>query len=255
MIFRAVARNFAAHEENPIHDPDRVATVGWQQAAIPGAAVFGYLCQPLIATIGERWFHGFETEIRFAAPVHDGDELEILIEEDAPTLRIEGRVRGATVATMTAKPRIEEPPALIAHDRPSRRRPSIDWHKLRPGQRLTSWHWSPGIIENAEAAAQVDDQNKVYRRGFVHPHAIANVANRTLTKTFRLPHWLHVGSSISIYHPVLEKDRLEVVGSVAQTWQRRDYQFVDIAVQVTRDRDVVVAMTHRSIVNFGAPTR
>ncbi len=255
MIYRTVARNCAAHEENPIHDPDRVEAVGWRQAAIPGAAVFGYLCQPLITTVGEQWFHGFETDIRFAAPVHDGDELEILVDKDPAAFHIDCRARGTTVATMTAKRLIEEPSPLIRGDPPPTGRPVIDWHKLRPGQRLSPWQWSPDTIENAEAAAQVDDQNALYRRGFVHPHAIANVANRALTKTLRLPHWLHVGSSITTFRPIHENDRLEVVGAIVDKWQRRDHRFVDIAVRLIRNRDVVVTMTHRSIVNFGAPAR
>lgn len=252
MIFRTVARNFAAHEENPIHDPDRVRAVGWRQAAIPGAAVFGYLCQPLIETLGERWFSGFATDIRFTAPMHDGNDLEIRVVEDGATFRIDCQTRGLSVATMRAEPLGKPPTALPGGERAPRDRPVIDWQKLRPGLTLTAWHWLPGVIENAEATAQVDDQSHWYREGYVHPHAILNVANRTLTNTFQMPHWLHVESSIATFRPIKEDESIEVSGEIVDAWARGQHQFVDIAVRLTRVSEVVVAMTHRSIVNFGA---
>ena len=270
MSLRVIARNFAAHEDNPLHDPDRVHTLGWERAAIPGAATFGYLCQPLIDVLGHRWFEGYRTEVRFVAPVHDGDELDIRIRPAATGFEVTADVAGRAVATMNARPIDPDEtdpatPTSLATTHLDGRSPIesagssepelIDWRTVATPRPFAPWRWVPDVIENAEAAAQVEDHAERYRTGIVHPHVLLRVANQTITRTYRLPHWLHVGSVVDTVRAIQEGDVLRVDASVIARWQSGRHQFIDVVIGIRKSAGLAVTMTHRSIVNFGVLSR
>ena len=248
-IHRSVARNFATDTENRIHSDDVAARFGFQGALVPGAAVFGHMTRPLVATLGTAWLAGHRAELRLLKPAYHGDELTIrhAAGGDAHTVRCEAR--GVLLAELRSAPDASpiDDPALRSSDAPLTERPTIAWDNVRVDEPFPSWTWTPNAIDNAEATAQVADDLPCYGDGIVHPHAILSMANRAFTRRYHLPAWLHVGSVVRFRKVLRVGDAVEVRTTPTRKWRRKGHEFVDLAIACRVAGEVATEILHTSI--------
>lgn len=73
--YRIVARNSAASSRNVIHADDGAKAMGFQAALVPGNALYCYLESAIRGSLGPDWTRQGAAEVRFTAPVYDGDQL------------------------------------------------------------------------------------------------------------------------------------------------------------------------------------
>ena len=78
LVHSLVARNDAVESENKIHDDAVARKFGFEGGLVPGVTVFGYLTWPAVAEWGTAWLESGTITARFAAPVYDGDHVEVV---------------------------------------------------------------------------------------------------------------------------------------------------------------------------------
>ena len=277
LIHRSTARNYSETTENRIHSDDVAAGFGFAGGLVPGVAVFGHMTYPLVASLGEDWLCRYRANVRLRLPAYDGDELVIrhTTSGDQHTVLCHARralSRGARGACPSHEevliaelhtdqrepsagereglaPRTKEPTdvAPIAPGAEAAERPEINWGNVFVDEPFPAWHWTPDAIENAEAAAQVEDDHALYRSGVVHPHAILSTANRTFTRRYFLPAWLHVGSEIRFHRLLRVGDTVEVRTVPTAKWERKGHEFVDLRILYLVAGEVATEIVHTSI--------
>ena len=261
-IHTSTARNYSETTENRIHSDDVAAGFGFAGGLVPGVAVFGHMTYPLVAMLGEDWLCRYQANVRLRLPAYDGDELVIRHTRsgDQHTVLCQARralsrgARGASpsheealIAELHTGPRELTDVGPIAPGAEVADRPEIHWDNVCVDQPFPAWHWTPDAIENAEAAAQVEDDHALYRSGVVHPHAILSTANRTFTRRYFLPAWLHVGSEIRFHRLLRVGDTVEVRTMPTAKWERKGHEFVDLRILYLVAGAVATEIVHTSI--------
>lgn len=83
------AVNTAPDSVNRIHSEEGAREYGFQGGLVPGAATFSYICEALRWSQGDDWPERAYLDVRFVAPVYDGQVVHIDVDSDTPS---EGRV-------------------------------------------------------------------------------------------------------------------------------------------------------------------
>jgi acyl dehydratase len=122
----------------------------------------------------------------------------------------------------------------------------MNWDSVVSGQVFEPWHWQITEDANDTFCRQVGDELPVYRIA-AHPHALLHVANRTLTREYVMPAWIHVGSEIRCRQLVRLGDTLEVRTVVQEKWERKGHQFVKLYIAYLRDADITTEIIHTAI--------
>ena len=255
-VHRSTAHNFSTDTENRIHSDDIAAQFGFAGGLVPGAAVFGHMAYPLAEAFGADWLVGQHAEVRFLKPAYDGDALTIshLPGDDAQLVQCharnellaELRMRSAAEAT---------PPASVAAGAPIDERPEICWQNIEVDAPFPAWTWTPDALANAEAAAQVDDDSAHYHQddqGILHPHLLLSLANRAFTRRYRLPAWMHVGSTIRSLRQLRVGEEIEIRCVPTRKWQRKGHEFVDLRILYLVAGEIAIEIVHTSIFKIAA---
>src|SRR5438552_17601028 len=75
--YHVKARNTSSSSENKIHDEQIARQYGFRGALVPGVTVYAYLTHPLVEAFGAAWLERGPASVRFAKPVHDGEEVRL----------------------------------------------------------------------------------------------------------------------------------------------------------------------------------
>ncbi len=76
-----VAQNLPNHANNPIHTDAGARAARFERALVAGVTTYAYCCHPAIDRFGLRWVANGESEVRFRAPVFDGDTVAFSLTE------------------------------------------------------------------------------------------------------------------------------------------------------------------------------
>ena len=247
-IYLATARNFSAETENRIHSDEVAARFGFEGALVPGAAIFGHMTRPLLDAVGTHWLSDWKADVRFLKPAYHGDELTIHHEAQGGKHIVRCHARGLLLAEMTTVRRESEgPPSAVDPGQPMDERPEIHWDNVEVGKPFPAWTWMPDTIANAEAAAQVEDDLFCYRDGVIHPHAILSTANRAFTRRYRLPAWIHVGSTLRFRRLLRVGDEIDVRTVPRRKWRHKGHEFVELGIAYVVDGAVATEIGHVAI--------
>src|SRR5207247_4429152 len=75
--YHVKARNTSSSSENKIHDEQFARRYGFRGALVPGVTVYAYLTHPLVAAFGAAWLERGTANVRFAKPIHEGEEVMV----------------------------------------------------------------------------------------------------------------------------------------------------------------------------------
>jgi len=247
-VHQATARNFSAETENRIHRDEIAAQLGFEGALVPGAAIFGHMTRPLLDALGTDWLTSWQADVRLLKPAYHGDALTIHHEAQGREHSVRCRARGLLLAELTTTPcESDEPPSAVDPGLPMDQRPAIHWDNIEVGKPFPAWTWMPDAIANAEAAAQVEDDLRCYRDGVIHPHAILSTANRAFTRRYRLPAWIHVGSTLRFRRLLRVGEEIGVRTVPQRKWRHKGHEFVDLSIAYVVNGMVATEIRHVAI--------
>ena len=250
--YQVQAQNFSTQHENKIHSDAMAKRYGFAGALVPGVAVYGHLTYPLVKTQGPDWLSHATVELKLRKPAYDGDLLDIeLTGSPNAQQQVQCHARNLLLADITSQPltagqRANPPNALLDTEPKDPNRPTIAWNNLVPNQPFRSWNWHAGAVENESYCDQIRDGQSIYRN-YVHPHWILSQANRALTREYLMPTWIHVGSRIHHYAPVMVGDDLVVQVLPTQKWRNKGHEFIKIYVAYRRGNLVTTEIEHTAI--------
>ena len=255
-VHRSTAHNFSTNTENRIHSDDIAAQFGFAEALVPGAAVFGHMVYPLAEALGADWLVGRHAEVRFLKPAYDGDALTINHLPGDEAHLVQCHARDVLLAELRTRSAADAaPPVAGAAGAPVGERPEISWQNIEVDAPFPAWTWTPDALGNAEAAAQVEDSSACYRQGVLHPHVLLSLANRAFTHRYRLPAWIHVGSTIRSMRQLRVGDEIEIRCVPTRKWRRKGHEFVDLRIVYLVAGQVATEIVHTSIFKIAATAR
>ncbi len=249
--YQVVARNFSEAHENKIHDDEIARKYGFEGALVPGVAVYGHLTYPLVEKFGDAWLGHSIGSVRFLKPAYHGDRLDIAyVADDAghhvSCVNQHGVLLAELHSTMPdVLPEIEDQSIFDNACKPVERL-DMTWDTVHPLQPFKPWHWQITDDGNQTSASQILDEQSIFRT-FAHPHWLLSMANRTLTREYIMPAWIHVGSETRYHLPLRVGDTLEVRAVVLEKWQKKGHEFLRIYVAYYRGHKLATEIFHTVI--------
>jgi acyl dehydratase len=229
-----VAMNLAEHAGNPIHTDVGARAAGFPAALVAGVTTYAYLTHPLAAGWGLDWIGGGGGEVRFRAPVFQGDTVMCVPTEIDGVVVVEARVgEDNKPRAMLRARRTGEPP----------RTP-------RPGERLPSRRVELSEEFSADYGARAgDDLDLYWTHGIAHPAVWPALANRVVHAELVRGSWIHVRSRIDHHGLAPVGSTVEVHAVVIDRFYRSgERAVVDIAIEL--DGRPIASIEHEAIISL-----
>lgn len=250
-VHRLIAFNTATESDNKIHDDEVAAKLGFTGGLVPGVDVYAYLCHPLIEAWGLDFFERARTQVAFASPIYDGEEVEIRsVRSDDGSILAQAHTAAGVRARLDAQLMADVvPPAPLAEaPLPPTRLPATP-ETLQPGTVLGTFTTR---CSAAEAARYLDDirdpQSPVADWQAVHPGWVLRRGNEALTRSVVLPPWIHVGSVSQYYRALKIDEDVTVTAEVRENFDRKGHLFVRADVLLSgSDGSPVCSIDHTAI--------
>ena len=249
--YEVVARNFSAAHENKIHSDEIAQKYGFKGALVPGVAVWGHLTHPLAERFGESWLSRSINHTRFFKPAYHGDRITVTLEEDDDGYLVQGHNEEGTLLAEIRTALPEELPApqdATVFDAATRTadRVEMNWQSVVEGEPFPEWHFQIITDENQRHADEISDELPLYQH-LAHPHWLLSMANRTLTREYLMPAWIHVGSEVRFRELVRVGDTLSVNTVPLEKWERKGHQFVRLYIAYKRLDVLTTEIFHTAI--------
>ena len=108
--WRVRARNTATASANKIHDDAVARSLGFSGGLVPGVDVYAYMTHTPVERWGRAFLERGYMEARFSKPVYDGDDVEVVFDDAAITLRDSaGDICATGMAVLPAAPHRSAP--------------------------------------------------------------------------------------------------------------------------------------------------
>jgi len=251
-----VAFNTATESENKIHDDEVASKLGFTGGLVPGVDVYAYGLAPAIRHWGERFLHHGTASVRLAAPVFDGESIEVVAELRSATemtATVESPTGRCASLTMTVPAEDEAGPTA-----PS---PITRWRDKGPDERppaspeafdqqpiLASYTISQSADAARQYVADVRASSLTTDLGVTHPGWLLRQANDVLAQTVVLGPWIHVGSEVTHYRAALIGEPLKVQATIDRHYEHKGHRFVVHDMEILDADDQVVCAVHHTAI-------
>jgi acyl dehydratase len=235
VAWSVVARNLPEHAGNTIHTDRGARAAGYPAALIAGVTTYAYLTPPCVDAWGLDWLERGGGEVRFRAPVFDGDRVDCV-----PTTTAAGATLAAICTSRSPEPRAIFEAVRVAGEPPRPR----DGREL-PVKRIVlagQFGWDYG--------ARAGDEIDVYgREGIVHPAVWPALANRVYSTELVRGPWIHTRSLIRHHALGPAGATVDVFATVVEEFERNGRRAM-CDVRIELDGRVLVTIEHEAIVEL-----
>ena len=260
-VHQVLAHNYAHDSPNKIHDDAIAAKYGFTGGLVPGAADFGYLCQPVYHAWGDPWLRGGAMQAKFIKPIYHGEMARAEARETGDPGRFELALidpRGVTCAIGRAeltsgvdRPAIDDFPRREPLAPEALSEPTIA--ALPAGHALAAFEFDYVEEEADEEAASlfVEPLRSFEGKHRWHPALATHYANKVVTGNVRLDAWIHTGSRVYLFDQPRDGERLSMRGTVANTYEKRGHIITEFDLAMFADETrAIVSVHHTSIVQL-----
>jgi acyl dehydratase len=263
-VYRLRARNTAAESDNRIHDDAVARRYGFGGGLVPGVTVYAYITHSVVEGWGPAWLERGTMDVRFVAPLYDGDEVAVGPAREPGALAVElgvtngeGRLCATASAGLPAAPSAVPDPrdwAVVPLPAPDERRPAAR-DAFRRVETLGALEATFRADAGAAYADAVGDDLGVYRgpNAVAHPGWLLSLANYVLASNVALGPWIHTASEVRHLGLVTDGDRVSVRARVVDLSEARGHELVHLdVVMVVGDR-AVQRVRHSAIYRLRPP--
>ncbi len=253
------ALNDAETSENKIHSDEIAARYGFSGALVSGVNVFGYLTQPLAHHFGGALLEQTTFDVKFLKPAYHNELLRISTEElstDADSTRFKSSAfnhQGSLLATLEStlweqSPALNPPhPALKGPSEIARN--EISWERIKLSVAAPDYLWTPSAEDNQQRVDAQRDRAKIYQgaSAYIHPYYLLDACNKALMRMFILPAWIHVGSKLTIRHPIRVGQDITVCTVPTEKWEKKGHQFIRLSIAMIVQGNIAAETSHTAI--------
>lgn len=240
--WEARAWNPVPESENRIHSDEVARAHGFRGGLVPGVVVSAYLLHPAAVAWGSDFAARGRAHVRVDSPVYDGERFRVEVDDASPhgydaRLVDEHGVAGARAEVALpddpgeAPRRRDDPPLARDLERPRASRRVME--ELRAsglgalrarfdaGAEMTSYLRDPQCMAPVYA-----------REGLASPAFVLGLSNWALAGNVRMSPWLHLETHSRSFAPIPRGCELVVESAIADLFERRGHEFVDVEVAV-----------------------
>lgn len=232
------ARNTAADSSNRMHDDAVAQGFGFSGGLVPGADVWAYMSHPLVEAWGLDWLTSGTMEVRFRAPVYDGDEVTVEVAADgaADAVTLSAR-NGAGILCATGRAtRVDTSPPPSVDDFPAAELPDgappaacAEWFLSQPVLGTLDAQWS--AERGAAYADSVGETSALLRDGGIAPPGLlVGLTDLLVVANVTLRPWIFAQARVRHHAVIRHGDLVSVRGTTAGIYDRNGHRFVDIDI-------------------------
>lgn len=264
----AEAFNQVPESENRIHSDEVAEEYGFRGALVPGVTVSAYLIHPAVAAWGEAWLERGHARVVVHSPVYDRETFRVEVSNaghsayEAELFDPTG-VRCATAQVELPDPEAVPPPPKLRHDailgrgfdRPKASREVME-QRRRDGLSAIRARWN----EEAEITSYLEDPDRMAPAfsalGFANPAFMLGLTNWALAGNVRMSPWLHLQTDSQNYRPVAANTELVVESTIADLFEKKGHEFVDVDMNIfdRADEAPVASVRLRAIYKLRPPS-
>jgi hypothetical protein len=240
--YRGEAFNQVPDSDNRIHSDEVARQFGFEGALVPGVTVSSYLTHPAVVAWGERWLDRGHAHITVKKPLYDRRRFSVAVTAATARTYHADLTDDQGTASATAEVSIPDslpPPPVRRGDPPvgdvkvpPTREGLEDLRRRGMGAMRAVWADSapmatyfrdpasmPAILRMGDGGLA----NTAFLLGLTNWHVAANVA---------LGPWLHLETTSQHHARVPAGSELVVEGRVADLFERKGHEFVDVDVGI-----------------------
>jgi acyl dehydratase len=238
---RVRAINTAPDSENRMHSDSVAAAYGFRGGLVPGVTVYGYMASATIGHFGPDWLERGAMDVRFRAPVYEGDEVVVSVRPDDHE---RAQVEAGQSAYAAAWIHQESAPPEEDYQGGAIERRAASPETLVPGTRLGEFVERLDLA-NSRMSAPLDSAIGPGR--FAHPAILLALANRILMQNYELGPWIHAESEIRKFAAAEDGEEIRVRAKIDDRYERKGHEFVVLDVILVGRNGVVERIRHTAI--------
>ena len=251
------AYNQSQQSENRIHSDEVAREYGFKGGLVPGVTVSAYLIHPGVEAWGLRWLtHGRATAV-VAKPLYDGRPFRVEVSDATERAYRAVLIDEEGVECATAEVELPEsvppPPEFRGdprigegYERPPGTREVMEGLR-RQGMRAmrARWDGTMGIISYLRDASGMPEPLRADGGGHANPANALGLTNWALAGNVKISPWLHLQTESQNYAPIPPGSELVAELAIADLFERKGHEFVDLDVAVYFEATRKPAMTAR----------
>jgi hypothetical protein len=255
------AYNQVPNSENLIHGDEVARRYGFRGGLVPGVTVTAYLCHPAVDAWGLDFLEGGRAHAVVSTPLYDrkrfrvelGDATgraydAVLVDEDG-TRCATGSVE--LPADVPAPPSLRGDPVIGADfRRPRATREVMEDLRERGLQAIqVGWNASAEITSYLRDPSEMPALLRPNGGGYANSAFLLGLTNWALGRNVKMEAWLHLQTDSQFYRTVPDGCELTVESAIADLFEKKGHEFVDLDVGVHRSdtREPVLAARLRAI--------
>jgi acyl dehydratase len=227
------AVNTAPDSVNRIHSEEGAKEYGFKGGLVPGAATFSYICEALRWSQGDDWPDRAYVDIRYLAPVYDGEQVRVDIETsvgrsgEVSVTGPAGQVCARGVFAERDAGLFSVPAGTLPEvGAPERTVPLIGANVVE-AEYLAS---VPVVIDSDECATYLDalglDAGFYLERGQPHLGFLARMYTRLIAASFeRVGPAIHAATELEVLRPLRFGETVSVRGRVDRLFRKRGHGY------------------------------
>jgi hypothetical protein len=251
------AFNQVPESENRIHSDEIARRYGFQGGLVPGVTVTAYLCHPAIEAWGADWLARGRARAIVTTPLYDRKRFRVELADTSAhayegVLTDEDGNRCAT-ASVELPETAPEPPSMRGDPRigegvrrPRASRAVMEELRERGLHALRArWNTTAEITGYLRNASEMPELLRPDRGGYANPAFSLGLTNWALAGNVILEAWLHLQTEWQNYRPIPRDSELLVESAIADLFEKKGHEFVDLDVVVFFDKTHEPAMSAR----------
>ena len=241
------AFNPVPESENRIHGDEVARAYGFRGGLVPGVVVSAYLLHPAAVAWGRDWLERGRAHVVLHSPVYDGESFEVELgkatSRSYEAALVDARGTRSATAEVELPDVLPEPPARRRD--PLRRRDSprpLASRVVLEALRDSGLGALPGRFgEGAEITSYLRNPSAmapVFRdEGYANPAFVLGLTNWLLGRNVKMDAWLHLETWSQHYGAVASGSELVAEGAIADLFEKKGHEFVDVDVAIFRAHD------------------
>jgi hypothetical protein len=259
--WQAEAYNPVPESENRVHSDEVARRYGFQGGLVPGVTVTAYLCHPAVEAWGMDWLERGRARAVVSTPLYDRKRFRVELRN--ATERAYEAVLTDADGTRCATGHVElpetlPPPPSLRGDphlgesfqRPRASREVMEELRERGLHALRArWSAAAEITSTLRNASEMSELLRPDGGGYANPAFTLGLTNWALAGNVRMEAWLHLQTESQNYRPIPRDSELLVESAIADLFEKKGHEFVDldVAAYLLGTQDPVMSARLRAI--------